>query len=257
MKIYMNTMLRLISFLMMMLVDTTNVRAMDSKTYKVFDLTHEVSAEIPTWDGSCGFHAEKTADYDSGFRVFHYELVAGCGTHMDAPCHKIEGGAAISDIRVEELVSPLCIIDVSSKAGPNYTVSVDDIKAYETTFGPIPPGAFVVTYTGWDKHWHTAKQYRAVDEKGDRHFPSISREAASLLIERNVSGIGIDTLSPDTGQNGFPVHEIILGAGKIIVENMTIPKDLPRSGAQSIILPLKIKEGSESPVRAIAILNRN
>ena len=89
------------------------------------------------------------------------------------------------------------------------------------------------------------------------HFPSFSAKATELLIERNIAGIGIDTLSPDTGALGmFPAHQIMLSAGKFIIENLTNLKLLPAFGAQIIALPLKIKDGPESPARVIAIVQK-
>jgi len=224
------------------------------KNVKIYDLTHTIDTNIPTWDGKCGYHPKKVADYsDGGFRVFEYNLVAGCGTHMDAPSHKIPGGATIDKINVHNFVAPLCIVDVSHKTSKDYVVSVDDIKECEKKQG-ISAGSFVIINTGWHKYWNTPAHYSGVDDKGVRHFPAISTDAADCLRDLNISGVGVDTLGPETGENGFPVHDILLGAGKIIVENLTIPAEVPDTGATVIILPLKLKGGSESPVRAIALV---
>jgi kynurenine formamidase len=52
------------------------------------------------------------------------------------------------------------------------------------------------------------------------HFPLWSLEAVKFLdMERDISGIGCDTLSPET-KSGFPIHYYILGRGKYIVENL-------------------------------------
>src|SRR5271170_4969225 len=115
---------------------------------KCVDLTHVLSAEAPTWNGSCGFFLEKKQDYDQMFRVQQIKMHAGVGTHMDAPCHCIPEGNAIADIPLELLIVPACVIDVSLKAHADYEVSKEDIEEYELAFGKIPKNALVIAYTG-------------------------------------------------------------------------------------------------------------
>ena len=108
---------------------------------------------------------------------------------------------------------------------------------------------FVIFYTGWEKFWDTPTQYINGHE-----FPSVHPDTAKLLLERDIAGIGIDTLSPDTGKDGFPVHRAVLGAGKYLVENIANAKELPESGAKSLVMPMKIKDGTEAPVRLVALV---
>ena len=107
----------------------------------------------------------------------------------------------------------------------------------------------MILYTGWEKYWHNGEKYI-----NNHKFPSIDKSTALLLLERNISGLGIDTLSADTGANGFPVHQAILGAGKYLVENITNAKALPPVGAKTFVLPIKIKDATEAPIRLIAII---
>jgi len=75
-----------------------------------------------------------------------------------------------------------------------------------------------------------------------------------MLLERSIAGIGIDTLSCDRGDQGFPVHRVILGAGKYLVENIANAKELPPTGGRILVLPLKLKHGTEAPVRLVAFV---
>ena len=86
-------------------------------------------------------------------------------------------------------------------------------------------------------------------------FPSIMSIAAELLLERQIIGLGIDTLSPDRPDNGFPVHKLILGEDKFIVENVANASRMPPVGAYSLALPIKINEGTEAPVRLVGMIN--
>lgn len=75
-----------------------------------------------------------------------------------------------------------------------------------------------------------------------------------MLLKRNIIGIGIDTLSPDRPENGFPVHNIILDAGKYIVENIANSSKMPATSAYILIMPMKIKNGTKSPVRLVGLI---
>lgn len=230
-----------------------NVMAM-----KIIDLTHTISKNVPTWSGKQGFDEQIHLTCKDGFCVKSYTMSASLGTHMDAPSHVIERAQTIDELKPEMLVAPGCVIDVSDKVQNNadYAVSVEDILGFEEKYGKIPENSIVFALTGWDQYWDNSAQYRNVDKNGIMHFPGFSADTAQLLIERNVAGIGIDTFSPDPGALGsFPVHQIMLSAGKFIIENLTNLKSLPATGSQIIALPLKIKDGAESPARVIAIIS--
>jgi len=112
--------------------------------------------------------------------------------------------------------------------------------------------------TGWGQYWPDRKQYLGSDVPGDTarlHFPGISREAAELLVERGVSGVGIDTASMDYGPStDFIVHQILNRANIYGLENVASTERLPAAGATLIALPMKIENGSGGPVRILALL---
>ncbi len=221
------------------------------------ELTHLLTPIIPHWGVGCGFQYQINCDYgdctgETKFRIHAMTMLAGVGTHMDAPLHCFEGATSIANIPLDQLVSPCVVIDVSSKSHESYTVTVEDIKQYEAMHGEITPNSFVIIHTGWSKHWHDPDKYR-----NNIIFPAISSDAANYLLHKNIVGLGVDTLSPDGANDGFPVHHLILGAGKYIIENIANADKLPPIGAFVIALPLKIEDGTESPMRLIAVINRN
>lgn len=225
--------------------------------YKIIDLTHNINPNIPTWDGHCGFHHIIKSTYEDNtlaspkFLVQDIKMQAGIGTHMDAPSHCFEKGRSITEIPLEDCVAPVFVIDVSDIAHAQYTLSIKDVLDFELKFGDITPDSFVIIRTGWDQFWNNPEKYR-----NNLIFPSIALEAASLLLDRGIKGLGIDTLSPDSGENQFPVHQLILGAGKYIIENVAHSKELPPIGAFIIISPLKIAQGSEAPIRLIGLIEK-
>lgn len=225
-----------------------------NKELKIIDLTHTLHSGIPGWDGDCGFGISLTLDYKDCeapdlFRKHDIQTPCGVGTHMDAPSHVVPDGRTIDKITLEELVSDCVVIDVSSEINENYVISPEVIIRFEEKFGEIKSGTFVIFYTGWDKYWEMPEKYI-----NNHIFPSVDESTAELLLKRNISGLGIDTLSADTGVNGFPVHRAILGADKYLVENVANAKELPPTGVKIFVLPPKIKEAAESFVRLIAVV---
>jgi kynurenine formamidase len=224
------------------------------KNLKVIDLTHTLSSEVPTWDGGCGFEMSLTLDYKDStppylFKKHKLKMESGIGTHMDAPAHCVPGGKTIDQLEMKDLATDCVVIDVSDEANENYVAMPEVVEKFEKEHGEIKANSFVIFYTGWDKYWATPEKYR-----NNHKFPSIHESTAQLLLKRSVAGLGIDTLSADTGEDGFKVHNAILGAGKYLVENIANASVLPPTGAKSLVLPMKIKDGTEAPIRLIALL---
>lgn len=222
--------------------------------FSVIDLTHTLDETIPTWAGSCGFQHHIQSDYgdcqgEVKFRVGQLMMNAGIGTHLDAPAHCIPGGLTIEQIPLSQLLAPCIVIDVSEHCDERYQISIKDIKNFETHNFLIPQGAFVMIKTGWESFWHNPEKYR-----NQYQFPSVSIEAALLLIERNVCGLGIDTLSPDRPQDGYSVHQSFLQAGKYLVENAAHLYQLPLMGSFIIPIPIKVKHATEAPIRLLALV---
>lgn len=222
--------------------------------FKIVDLTHTLTPTVPTWSGTCGFEHRVIVDYPEACRVQAVEMNAGTGTHIDAPSHFIPNAKSAADIPVEEFIAPIFMVDVSAKAHADYYITTDDILEFEKKHGKIAPQSLVIGYTGWDQYWFDAKKFRNPDETGQMHFPGFSPEAAELLLERDIVGLAVDSLSPDCLDLNFPVHYAILGAGKYIVENLANCKLLPPVGAYGIILPIKTEGGTEALTRAIALV---
>lgn len=71
-----------------------------------------------------------------------------------------------------------------------------------------------------------------------------------------MSALGIDTLSPDCPEDGFKVHKSFLGAGKIIIENVENLDSMLPLGSFVMVLPIKIKDGTEAPVRLVGLIKK-
>ncbi len=225
-----------------------------NKEYKIIDLTHSLSSDIPSWDDGSSFELSISTDYTDCapphlFRMQKIKSSASMGTHMDSPSHVIPGGRTIDQLNLEELVVDCVVVDVSQQVDENYLVMPEVLEKFEKQYGKIQAASFVIFYTGWDKRWHKPAEYR-----NNYKFPSVDISTAEILVQRNIAGLGTDTLSSDTGQAGFPARRAILGANKYLVENIANANLLPPTGSKIFILPTKIKNATEAPVRLIALI---
>ncbi len=231
---------------------------------KVIDLTYAFGPETVYWPTEKGFALTVEKAGETGGHWYAANGICAPehgGTHMDAPYHFARAGATTDRVPVTAGIGPLVRIDVRDAVGkdPDYRLSVDDLRAWETAYGRIPRGAIVVMYSGWGARWPDRKRYLGTDAPGDTanlHFPGFSKEAAEFLVrERDINAIGVDTASMDYGPSqDFPVHQIINGANKPAFENLANLDRVPPSGATLIALPMKIEGGSGGPVRAVALL---
>ncbi|XP_022107079.1 uncharacterized protein LOC110988124 [Acanthaster planci] len=187
------------------------------------------------------------------------------GTHLDAPAHTAKGKWRTDEIPVENLIGPAVRVDVSSKAKADvdYRLTQADLTEWVSANGPIPAGALLFVYTGFGDYWSDRLQYFGyagtddyidADGKSLLHFPGISVEAATWLVENTkVTGVGIDTASLDFGQSlAFEAHQVLLTKNIFGLENVANLDQLPTKGATVYALPMKIWDGSGGPVRIIA-----
>lgn len=220
--------------------------------YTLIDLTHTLDENNPAWEEGCGFHHKTHLDYSDcdtevKFRVQEFSMQAGTGTHIDAPAHCDSGGHTIDKIPLDHLIAPCFVIDISLKAHESYSLSKDDVLEFEKIHGSIEPGTIAMIYTGWEKFWNTPKYHN------NFRFPSISKEAAEALLDRHILGLGIDTLSPDRPDDQYPVHALMLKAGKWIVENAANLSKLSPKGSFCMALPIKTSL-TEAPIRLVGLL---
>jgi kynurenine formamidase len=221
------------------------------------DLTHTVHADIPVWPGTTrpGFNTVVTVEND-GFYSRDWMVGEHTGTHMDAPAHFIAEGATADALELSNFIVPIAVIDISEKAAadPDAAVTVADIEAYEAEHGTLPAGAMVLMYSGWEERFGDESAYQNMDADSVMHFPGFSGEAADFLIaERDITGVGTDTLSLDPGADPtFSTHVTVLGAGGYGLENVANLSTIPAAGAHLIVGILKMQDASGGPVRLMA-----
>jgi len=213
---------------------------------KIVDLTLTVSDKIPTFPGSPqpSFIPWENVKED-GYNLELLFLSTHTGTHMDAPYHFLEKGAKIHEISLKKLVSEAVLIKSKKKDGESITKT--DIQKFEKKHGKITSFSSVIFYTGWQKNLQ--KKYYFTKN------PGLSVSAAKYLASKKVSLVGIDSPSIDLGTDSkFSVHQIFAKKGILIVENLANLDKIKSPKFHLVVLPLKLKNATGSPVRAIAFV---
>src|SRR5258707_2345243 len=226
---------------------------------RVLDLSYAINDNLVAWPGDEKlFEAKVNATIEkNGYFTRSFWMLEHYGTHLDAPAHFPPGKTTVDQIPVKQLFGPGVVIDVRAESGKDadYQLSAAGVEEWEKKHGHIPEGAIVLLRTGWASRWPDVQKYRNQDAAGKMHFPGFSTEAAKLMVERKVSGLGCDTLSIDYGASeDFAVHHLSLGAGLYHLENLADLSELPETGAFLIVAPIKLEGGSGGPVRVFALL---
>jgi kynurenine formamidase len=226
------------------------------------DLTHEFEPSIPHWKG---FSDEKvTALYTipkDGFKVQEFCHVGQWGTHVDPPAHFHEGLKTVDQIDPKDMLMPLVVLDVHKKAAKNadYTITLDDVRAWERKHGRIPEHSFVAMRTDWSKRWPDDAALANRDANGVFHYPGWSKEVLKLLYEdRHIAASGHETTDTDPGlqttKDDYSLESYILGLNHYQIELLANLDKVPEAGAIVIVSFPKPKQGSGFPARVIAIL---
>jgi len=226
---------------------------------RVLDLSYAINEKLVPWPGDeKWFEAKVNASIEkNGYFTRSFWMLEHYGTHLDAPAHFPPGKATVDQIPTKQLFGPAVVLDVRAEGeeDADYLLPAARVEEWEKRNGRIPAGAIVLLRTGWASLWPDAQKYRNQDAQGKMHFPGFSVEAAEVLIERKVSGLGCDTMSIDYGASrDFAVHHLALGSGLYHLENLADLSALPETGAFLVVAPIKLEGGSGGPVRVFALL---
>jgi kynurenine formamidase len=207
------------------------------------DLSHPLATGMQVYPGDPEVDFQPALELErDGAAVTALHLGSHSGTHIDAPSHTVAGGRTMDRVELDELVGDALVIHVPGLR-PRAIIGVDDLGVLPEVVPPI-----VVLDTGWAQHFGS--------ETALSH-PALGAEAARLLVDRGMRVLCVDTLSPDPtdaeGVTEFPVHQVVLGADGLIVENLAAVGGLPQR-VRIGIFPLRLG-GDGAPVRAVAFDN--
>ena len=250
------------------------VAGLASGSIDVVDLTAPLSSDTPLlqlpeqFGQTARFELELISRYDDAGPAWYwnnFRTGEHTGTHFDAPIHWVTGrdGDDVSSVPPGNLVGPAAVLDFSAQASanPDFLVEVDHIKAWETEHGPLPERGWLLVRTGWDARAHSQDEFLNADENGP-HTPGLSAQCARWVAsESPVIGMGVETVGSDAGAAAsfdpmFPCHSFMHGAGKYGLTQLRNLDRLPPTGAVVIASPLRIVNGSGSPARVLALVER-
>ncbi len=211
---------------------------------KYLDLTLTVSESIPNFPGSPSpqFIAWSTIK-DDGYNLELLFLSSHTGTHLDAPYHFTKKGAKIHQIPVTRLIGDALLIKI--KKIKDQAITKKDLLEFERKNGEIKNFSSIIFFTVWQKNLN--KKFYFTNN------PGLSKSATNYLISKKINLVGIDSPSIDLGTDkSFTAHKILAKNNILIVENLSNLEKIPTLEFDFIILPLKLKDATGSPVRAIA-----
>lgn len=211
----------------------------------IVDLSHPLEAGMQIYPGDPAVQvAPATSIADDGVLVHHLHLGTHTGTHLDAPSHSIADGETVDRLRLERLIGPLHLVDLTELARPSAPIALAQVAR---SLAAVPPGGIVVFRTDWSERFGSDSYLE---------HPYLDAGIAHHLVGAGVSVVGVDTLSPDRtvpAGTDLPFHEVFLGAGGVIIENLARLAQIdPASQPWIAALPLPLVGLDGSPVRAIA-----
>ena len=212
---------------------------------KPIDLTLTISSTIPNFPGSPKpqFILWSTIKEDS-YNLELLFLSSHTGTHLDAPYHFFKKGAKIHQIPINRLVGTAILIKIKKRK--DESITKNDLVLFENKNGKIPKNSSIIFFTDWQKNLN--------DESYFHSNPGLSESGAKYLVSKKINLVGIDSPSIDLGKNEkFTVHKILAKNNILIVENLSNLNKIKSKNFDFVILPLKLKNATGSPVRALAI----
>ncbi|MCX7825178.1 MAG: cyclase family protein [Verrucomicrobiae bacterium] len=231
--------------------------------FEVVDLSPTLERGIPRWPTHPHLVIDPTVTHEhDGYYCQTLSLAEHTGAHVDVPAHMLPERKAdtVDTLPPGALIAPAVVYNVAPRnLGPGDLLSADDLLGWERAHNErAGEGEIALLHFGWMRHWRAdrAAQFYATNA------PGLDESAVKLLADRGVRAVGADTIAVDT-----PLKDGVAGPswghttywlprGILIIEELTNLDKLPPR-CLFIALPLKIKRGSGSPIRPVALIPRS
>ena len=201
------------------------------------DISVPLRNDMQTFTGNAQFHIERAQTIAGGdvCNLSTMQLGAHSGTHVDAPIHFIEGGAGAEATPLDALMGPAWVVDAST-AGARITAH--DLERFA-----VP--------TGETRLLFRTPAVRFWDEPDfDKAFVAPDASAAEWLVANRVRLVGMDYLSVAPFDAPKPTHQILLGAGVVVLEGLDLRAVEP-GPYELLCLPIRIVGSDGAPARAL------
>jgi arylformamidase len=216
--------------------------AREDSAVRIVDLSHHLANGMPLYPGIPDPSFTDIARVETdGYAMSRYQLINHIGTHVDAPAHQIAGGDTLDEIPLERLITDAVVVDVSGNGGG--PLSVADVEPH---LAKIREGDLLLLHSDNARNWGSDAYWTGW------RYPDA--DASRALVETGLSGIGYDGPSADpVDTTTFDLHKIWLGAGRLIIENMTNLGELPER-VQVVVAPMKVRGANGAPARIFAFV---
>jgi kynurenine formamidase len=234
--------------------------------YELVDLSQEIFTDAPRFPGHPATKLEYVARHDDAenaptklkgltYAAMMLHMCDHGPTHTDSISHIDERSSAptIDQSPLSWFMTPAIALDFTGRVEPREEISIDLLHDELRKTGLTPPRNGTVLFTGG----HFRRTFP--DQPYVSEYPGLSYEAADYLYrESGVLNIGQDAPSIDAGRNSangeFPCHVLCRELQRLNTENLANIEDVAGRTFTYIGFPLKIREGTGSPVRAVAVL---
>ena len=175
-------------------------------------------------------------------------MAGHAGTHCDAPKHLRDGRPSLDEVPLERYVGPAAVVHLPHKGFDDPWIMPDDLAP---AWDQIGAGSRLLVHTGWDRHWEQDNATYFDQQKA----PKLHLETLAWLRDEGVGLIGVDMPSVNAL---LEQHATVFDADMppTIIELLTNLEQLPEE-VELICLPLKIRDGDGSPVRAVALVEES
>lgn len=205
---------------------------------KLHDISVTISNDLVTWPGDPKVDIQLPIQIKKGdpCNVSRWQIGAHTGTHADAPFHFLDDGIGMDAIPLDVFIGPCIVVEVQ----PRVHIEREDLLKAD-----LKGHTRVLFKTKNSLHWKNG------DREFDKDFIAVGLTGAKYLVEQRVRLVGVDYLSVETFHAEFehPVHKHLLGNGVTVLEGLNL-SDIRPGEYELLCMPLKIKHGDGSPVRA-------
>lgn len=214
-------------------------------------------------------HKISEYDIDGPYWAWNWlELGEHTGTHFDAPHHWLSGrdfrDGYTDTLDVQRLIAPANVIDCSAEAAadPDFLLTPEHVRVWEAKHGEIGPGEWVLMRTDWDRRMDDEESFLNEDpdpHEDGAHSPGPSPECIDYLLAKGIVGWGTQCVGTDAGMAGkfsppYPAHNFLHRDNCFGLASLCNLDQLPPKGAILIPAPLKFRNGTGSPIRALALV---